>query len=273
MVKIPFLSKAFCVGKKLNNACLSSIECEILLYCDSISKKCIKQKAPGELCAIREECKNNSDCYKGFCTEYWSLPNGTVINVSEAIFCQSEFVYNGICQDFKLNTLKTSDTVYNQNVDCTETGLCEYFLPLKNDIISLSDGYCNCGFNPKGTAYCKHGSDSISHKDSINERKKILGQHFTGLEISGNTCSINKAGFCQTTIQSATNPTCHVTKPLTCNYIKTRDLLGLNYLDNAKNGKYQMADQCTTLFYSKAILNSMDKFLVLFALLLLGIIN
>lgn len=242
-----------CQGKKENDPCTNSLECNIMLYCDSRFKVCKKQKNETQDCSTSEDCKNYMDCYEGKCTELWSKEAGTPMDASNSQFCKSSFVYNSLCQDISLiekDLSLTEKREISKKVDCTNSEICYYWLPLKNEIISFKEGYCNCGFNKNGLAYCRHGSDSTVYNDYIIEKRKILGfkNHRTGVEVSAQ---------------------CHVTKKLTCNSIKLRDIQGIKYLEQAINGNYQLADRICRLYYSSGNLNMIN--LLIFIIILMFI--
>jgi len=257
----------FCLGKLENQACSTSLDCNVLLYCDDTYKVCLKQKFASRPCKVSEECKNNSECYNGICTGLWSLPSGTPIEDANSIFCKSSFVYNGMCQDFKLivneklsnitfsDPNRNKDGLPNQKVDCTENENCMYYLPLKNDIITLNAGFCNCGYNENGKAYCKLGSDSITYNDLILERMKILGFNQTS-----------------SLTQNELLATCHVTKKLSCNKIKIKEFQNIKSLEYALEGSFELADRCVRLYYSNgnylSTMSIMLVYMILFGLLL-----
>lgn len=208
-------------SKNVGSSCIANEECGSKDYCAISSKTCQTRKKENETCSINDECQNLLNCYQGNCTLLFSKLPGTIMQPADYKLCNSSFVYDNKCQDYYLIDDKQERAF---TVDCTQTDLCTYFLPLKNDIIHLSSktGHCNCGFNKDRKAYCSHGSNSFSMYQLINLEIKILENN------------------------------CHISKKLTCNKITQKNLLNYQFLKNALSGKLQKVERCMALFISKS---------------------
>lgn len=67
-----------CQGLPEGAQCSSHQYCDVGLFCNS-GNKCQLQKDLNSPCFHDVECVNNAGCYKGFCTQYLSLPKGEEI--------------------------------------------------------------------------------------------------------------------------------------------------------------------------------------------------
>ena len=67
-----------CQGLPVGAQCSSHQYCDVGLFCNS-GNKCQLQKDLNSPCFHDVECVNNAGCYKGFCTQYLSLPKGEEI--------------------------------------------------------------------------------------------------------------------------------------------------------------------------------------------------
>jgi len=227
----------YCTSTKtLNSVCTDNRDCQQGYYCSTpTARTCQLQKKVNETCLNDDECQNWLGCLNGNCTEFYSQIPGTPMKSTDFRFCNSSFVYDNKCQELVLldDTHQRSFTV-----NCTNNETCTYFLPLKNDIITLgsSDGYCNCGYNPDRIAYCKHGSDSIAYSELKILENKTLHQG------------------------------CHVSKRYNCNLVTQKDLLNRQFLINSNDGKLQLVKNCVAYFMSKSYMIFCNLLVILFVL-------
>ena len=226
-------------SKNVGDPCNSNNDCKRLQYCSTVSKTCQLQKIVYQTCLNNDECKNYLGCLNGVCEHLFSKVPGTPMDVANANLCISGFVYDNMCQDI---VLVNEFSMASFNVNCTTTEKCNYFLPYKNDYITLNStqGYCNCGYNPDGNAYCKHGSNSISHNESNELEKKILQRE------------------------------CHISKKFTCDQVTNNDLLNREFLLNSKHGKLQLVKNCVSFFMSKATYLQMFLLEIMLLLIFIG---
>jgi hypothetical protein len=162
-----------CSGIAENEKCKKNSECFYGFACrkngkpDDQNTYCLPQKTEGEICESDLECVNSHGCYKGKCIPYFSLPDGSPIEVNppeHLSFCQSGNEFDKACARFTLNG--------GNQEECTEAKPCTY-TNYDGKTVSIQEN-CVCGYNPFGKKYCKLGSGDKEFIKFIQDSKNLL---------------------------------------------------------------------------------------------------
>jgi hypothetical protein len=216
-----------CIGKPLNAACNSTVECATSFFCDTKRNLCAPQKNMTESCSFEDECSNEGGCLNGKCTKYWSLPSYSNIS-SPALaewYCQSGFSYKGYCM--------TPINIDSLPFACDS--LCKYQFDEDNSYVDIPE-LCTCGYNSLGNKYCQHGSNSTL----------FLKYKEMSLNLLDNNCHVSKKFSCTDKL----------------NYMDT--VVWKNFY-LAWKGKLQLTDSCLTTFFSSSgyIYNNLFVYMLL----------
>jgi len=121
----------------------------------SALKTCNKLRNSNDACIEDYECPFNFGCFKGVCTSYHSLPEGTDVNSSLSrsfySFCKSGFDLNGVCAT--ISNLDENGRLTNDFVRCSANKECKYILG-NGTTITKSDVCDKCGKSRDGFIYC-----------------------------------------------------------------------------------------------------------------------
>ena len=162
-----------CSGVQANATCSKDSDCFYGFSCrlgDTASdnnKYCLPQKNAGESCLSDYECINSHGCYKSLCTPYYSLQDGSPleVDVPEAhSFCQSGFEYLNFCARFTLNG--------GRSFECSDSSPCTY-VNYDGKLVEVEEN-CQCGFNPSGKQYCSVGSGDKEFVKYVNDTINLL---------------------------------------------------------------------------------------------------
>lgn len=133
------------------------MDCGVRLYCHSEEKVCKMVETRLSNCTSDYMCRNSQGCYKGYCTNYYSLPLGTEMTDSQSEFkqnlCISGSIINNKCYGKFYHSSMKQDS--NKMVECKMEDECKY-LDSENNILIEK---CNCGYNGDGKGYCTRGYD------------------------------------------------------------------------------------------------------------------
>lgn len=153
--------KGKCTGKDLNQPCNHTDQCLVGLYCDSVKKKCKRQKKQGEFCQSSFDCLNYLGCYSNRCAKFASLRKGvkvdSVVESKHMDYLRSLFCINGCLSKDKEYCTETNyigETLKNKpkNSDLVE---CKF-----GEECHYTDGYvnftkrCVCSYSDSGKSYC-----------------------------------------------------------------------------------------------------------------------
>mmetsp|Transcript_10574 Transcript_10574/g.20369 ORF Transcript_10574/g.20369 Transcript_10574/m.20369 type:complete len:463 (+) Transcript_10574:608-1996(+) len=154
-----------CLGLSEGSSCSQVEDCEAGLACradDFGNKFCMKASGPGESCEISDDCSNNSMCYVGRCGKFFSLSKGSYIGDSSSLLCESGYAEAGFCTNAPRNKQSADEECVSRS-DCPLEGSDDF-------------GYCYCGLNTSGKAYCSavEGDDEFkSFKEALLEVLKL----------------------------------------------------------------------------------------------------
>ncbi len=175
-----------CVGGELGEECKSNSDCVFGLSC--IGNICSEPKPKNTLCETSLECQMPLRCYKGKCTELFSVDNGEVMYEEDAFLCKSGKVINKKCNE-----------ISNENEYCDiegKMGICSY-KDYKGSIIDINEN-CKCEYNTNaestGRQRCLKGN---KNNDYWNKAIEILKK--STLPEYKNKCNLdeNRPGFCR----------------------------------------------------------------------------
>jgi hypothetical protein len=162
-----------CAGVQANSTCSKDSECYYGFSCrtgntpSDTQKYCLPQKNEGDSCSNDYECINTHGCYKGQCIPYYSLKDGTPLEVDVAeahSFCESGFEYLSSCARFTLNGGKS--------FECSNSSPCTY-TNYDGKHVTVEEN-CQCGFNPSGKKYCLVGSGDKEFMKYVRDSKNLL---------------------------------------------------------------------------------------------------
>ena len=153
-----------CVGYTAGTACVSTLQCEPGLYCDTATTTCTPLKNDGALCTHTDECGMHSYCQTQtslkVCAAYFSVKNNTAIDSCnliayecETMACYEDENKNGYC----FEAVESGDDL---PIACTSNSDCE------SSYSGMSiTSECECGYNQDGTSYCGlHPGDEAYQK-------------------------------------------------------------------------------------------------------------
>lgn len=123
-----------CTGKLQAETCKTHDDCDVGLFCESLSGQCVTQKEFDEACTSDLECVNNCICNKNKCAFYYTFAIGSDADNPKA--CESGYIENGQC----VAGLKTK----NPGQPCTSDADCEF---IDSNGVVKKTGTCSCGFN------------------------------------------------------------------------------------------------------------------------------
>lgn len=144
-----------CEGKKENETCSSSIECNATLYCNETNFKCMPQVGRNYYCYNTTSCKNKYVCHNHTCIDYFSLNDGdSIINEFDSNKIPLEYFCKYSTVDYETKTCYSliSDSK-DENIEfdeCIQGDRCVYNTTLNTKVTKI----CECGFNNLGKAYC-----------------------------------------------------------------------------------------------------------------------
>ena len=126
-----------------NEFCIGNFECGIGSFCRIGSMKCFPQLKTGENTDNDEDCNNGAGFFKGICTDYFTLEDGTKIDNTKFSYLlfKSGMVLDNFCFSGKLQS----------NQICTITNSCTYILSNGTEVNSTSA--CSCGKNLNAIKY------------------------------------------------------------------------------------------------------------------------
>lgn len=125
-----------CQGLPQRSPCTDFANCAPGLVC--WSGFCAPQVPLGGACAESWQCVNNGLCAQGHCVRYFSQALSLPIMDTPQV-CESGYEEKGVCASPPSNE-NAPDELCSRSSDC----------PLSNG----KDGYCWCGFNTDGMAFC-----------------------------------------------------------------------------------------------------------------------
>ena len=134
----------FCVGNYTNETCAIDIECDVGLYCNKTTKKCVAAAEEGFSCAHGQLCQPYLTCYEGSCTKYGALHIGEKVGVSgNAKNCITRYMDSGTRKCEHGPMLASPIFIENPRL------LCNYTYNGK-----IIVGYPMCGFAVNGSMIC-----------------------------------------------------------------------------------------------------------------------
>ena len=164
-----------CVGTSAGTACATTASCNAGLYCNE--GICTALHKVGDSCKIDDECAIGTGCNVNICVGIFSLAKGSA--TSKAMFCQSNFMFNGLCDTV---SVKVNNVAIPSPFQCTIGGPnCVYLATSSSKQISSLP--CLCGGNSTSIGYC---GGYLEYTDT-------MAQMNTELVYSTSTCSGNLA--------------------------------------------------------------------------------
>ena len=134
----------YCVGKPLNDPCAIDLECDIGLYCNRTTKKCLEAGYIGDSCAKGEFCQSHFTCYEGKCALYGSIGLGQkVASSGSSKNCKTKYMdpATRICEHGPVLVSPMFSNASNMVCNYTYKGL-------------KTTGYPMCGFSSNGSLIC-----------------------------------------------------------------------------------------------------------------------
>jgi len=136
--------EGYCIGKLQEEPCGIDLECDIGLYCNKTSKKCLPASNEGESCAKGELCQSYLMCYEGKCTKFGQLENGQKISISgNGRLCKSKYM------DPQTRTCEKGPVLVSAQYLNDTRAMCLY--SYKGRTIT---GFPMCGFSLNGSLIC-----------------------------------------------------------------------------------------------------------------------
>jgi hypothetical protein len=146
-------------GFQQGQKAIHTVECIAATYLDKHSGTCQNQKDLNSKCETYE-CQNKYVCYIGVCHEWFSLPDGTIVEHFDLDYMSGSDGRDGLllpylCQSGEINNngaCSKNDYVDASDVDSEGFKPCNY-----NQLCNYTSGdsiKCRCGINSAGQGYC-----------------------------------------------------------------------------------------------------------------------
>lgn len=182
----------FCASKLTDEACDSTLDCGVGLYCatitnppipdfnpntnankdksvtDGTTKKCAAQKQQGQDCTATSDCVNNLACVNAKCTAFYSIGANAVFNTDltgtlAKQLCSDNTNYfvdknrATMCKTLKYLIKTDPQTNTFKNVitcDVTKDDSCSYYEPTADQGKVIGTFKCSCGYSSAGNGVC-----------------------------------------------------------------------------------------------------------------------
>lgn len=97
-----------CTGAKLNATCSINTDCDLGLYCSTVTQKCIPLKSQGQTCSWIDLCNTGLACLASVCTPYLSLSVGADVSVTFGTTSEKRWLCNSYSLDPTLSKCVTA---------------------------------------------------------------------------------------------------------------------------------------------------------------------
>lgn len=169
-----------CQGIEAGQNCERHDQCYFGYACyknstESNFTTCNKLQGLDANCTSEYECQMTQGCFKGKCTDYYSLKDGENVESnkyeSSHSFCASGHDRYGLCESMR--NINAEQVVSDELVKCDESNPCRY--TSINGTIIKSD-VCKCGKSSDSSRYCPIYGGNKNYKNGIKIIKKLISE-------------------------------------------------------------------------------------------------